>query len=63
MDKIKALQVRLPKELWAFAKKRSIDREISFNSLIVDLLDKYKKKYEKRLTASDTMVSLPHDED
>lgn len=63
MGKIKALQIRIPQELWVFAKKRSIDREMSLNTLIIDLLDHYKKKYEKRLTSSDTMVSFNNKED
>jgi len=57
MTDIKSLQIRIPKELWAFAKKKGIDREISFNMLIVDLLRKYKEKCEKKLTKDDTTVS------
>ena len=57
MTDIKSLQIRIPKELWAFAKKKGIDREISFNMLIVDLLRKYKEKCEKKLTKDDTVVS------
>lgn len=47
----KALNLRLTKELWSFIKKKSVDREISMNSIIINLLEKYKKKCESSIDA------------
>lgn len=62
MNNLKAVNVRISKELWLFARKKSIDREMSFNKLIEELLINYKKKCEKKLTDKDVMVSLHHQE-
>jgi len=56
MNDIKALNIRLPKELWSFAKKKGTDREMSMNQIIIELLNKYKKKCENKLTDCDTEV-------
>jgi len=57
MSDTKPVQIRIPKELWTFAKKKGIDREMSFNQVIIELIRKYKEKCEKRLKNDDTMVS------
>ena len=49
MEQLKTLNMRFPRELWAFGKKKAIDRDSSFNQLIVDHLTKYKRKCEKKL--------------
>lgn len=55
-DKKKIFNVRLDKDLWSFIKKKAVDRETSINEIIVELLTKYRNKYEKRLTDNNTVV-------
>ncbi len=57
MKNTKPFQVRLPRDIWVFLKKKSVDRELSMNNMILECLTKYKNKCEKKLTDSDTMVS------
>lgn len=52
----KIFNVRLEKDLWSFLKKKGVDREMSLNEMIIDLIKKYKKKCENKLTSSNTMV-------
>ena len=56
MTKTKIFNVRMPKELWAFLKKRGVDREQSLKQLIIELSKKYKEKCEKKLTNNNTVV-------
>lgn len=56
-NKRKALTLRLPKDLWVFISKKSIDREMSINDVVIDRLKKYKEKCENKLTRHDGMVS------
>lgn len=46
MTNIKAFNIRLPKEMWIFIKKKAIDREMSINQLLIELIKKYQKKFE-----------------
>lgn len=55
-QKMKTFNVRMPKDLWAFLKKKGVDRETSLNNIIIDLAKKYKEKREKKLTHDDAMV-------
>ena len=55
-QKIKAFTARMGKDLWVFLKEQSIEKEESMNSMIVDCLEKYKKRCERRLTENDTTV-------
>lgn len=57
MEETKVLTLRMNKKTWTFLKKKAVDREMSLCALINDCLEKYKKKCEKVLTSSDTMVS------
>jgi predicted DNA-binding ribbon-helix-helix protein len=57
MEETKPLTLRLKKTTWSFLKKKAVDREMSLAALINECLDKYKKKCEKSLTSSDTLVS------
>lgn len=41
---IKALNIRMPYDLWAFMKQCSIEQEISVNEIINKLLTKMKDK-------------------
>ena len=47
MDDMKAFQVRLPREIWVFLKKKAAEGDISMANIIIDCLTKYKKKCEK----------------
>lgn len=49
MIKNKAMNIRIPPDLWSFGRKKAIDREMSFNQLLVELLTKYKKKCDKKV--------------
>lgn len=55
-DNIKAFPTRLPKELWKFLKKKSAEKEMSMNDIVVALINKYKKSLEKSLTKSDIEI-------
>lgn len=50
MASIKTFNIRIPKELWAFIKKKSIEKEKTMNSMIIELIENFKKKCEKNLT-------------
>jgi len=56
MKEKKIFNVRMDKDLWSFLKKKGVDREMSLNNMIIYLASQYKKKCEKKLTDSDTMV-------
>lgn len=55
-EPLKTFNVRIPKSLWAYVKKLSVDRDQSMNSLLINLLEKYKKNNENKLTRSDANV-------
>lgn len=57
MDEIKVLSLRMQKDLWKFLRTQAFKRETSITELINRQLTIYKKKYEKKLTKSDTVVS------
>lgn len=56
-ENIKAFQIRIPKDIWAFLKTESIKEERSMNVMIIQYLRKMKKKSESKLTEIDTVVS------
>lgn len=49
MKNEKPFQIRVPKDIWVFLKKNSVDLEKSMNSIIIERLKKYKKSYEKKV--------------
>ena len=53
---IKTFNMRMPKNIWLFLKKAAADQEISMTEIIIRCVDKYKKKFEDRLTHKDTDV-------
>jgi len=55
-QEFKAFNIRIPREIWAFIKKSSVDKNVSMQQIIVKCLRKYKIKEEKVLTGSDTKV-------
>lgn len=56
MKDVKSFNVRLPRDIWAFLKKESCEKETSMTNIIADCLDKYKQKCEKKLTSNDALV-------
>jgi len=48
--------MRMPKDIWLFLKKAAATQEVSMTDIIVDCVNKYKKKYEQRLAQSDINV-------
>lgn len=59
----KIFNVRIDKDLWAFIKKKGVDREMSINEILIELITKYKKRCENKLTDSNTVVSSSHEDD
>lgn len=52
MDKVKAFQVRLPKELWVFIKKLSIKTEQPMNELIIRAIEMLKKQSKEKVDSN-----------
>jgi hypothetical protein len=57
MTRIKAMTLRIPKDLWDFLKDKSKEKEISVSAIINNRLIKYKKSCENKLTSKNTVVS------
>lgn len=55
-EDVKIFSVRMPKEIWVFLKTASINSDMTMNDIIVDCMNKYKNKVEKKLTRKDTQV-------
>lgn len=53
---LKSFCVRLPKDIWLFLKKQAAAQEVSMTDIIVRCVEKYKKKFDSRLTDDDTNV-------
>lgn len=49
MSNYKNTNLRLSKEMWLFLKKVAAEKETNMTSIINECLEKYKKKYEKKL--------------
>lgn len=49
MSDTKAFNVRLPRHIWVFLRNQSTERDKSLNSLILELIEKDKKRLEKKL--------------
>lgn len=56
MEDLKTFNIRVPTELWAFLKKRSVDKQVPMNSILVSLLKKYKNSLEKALQYDDAKL-------
>lgn len=56
MKNEKIFNVRMSRDLWAFLKKKGVDREMSLNEIILDITRKYRDKCEKKLTDDNTIV-------
>jgi predicted HicB family RNase H-like nuclease len=53
---IKTFNMRMPKDMWMFLKMKAADQEVSMTDIIVRCVGKYKRKFENKLTESDTSV-------
>lgn len=53
---IKTFNMRMPKETWLFLKKQAALQEVSMTEIILRCVDKYKKKFDNKLTDGDTDV-------
>lgn len=53
---VKHFNMRMPRDLWLFLKHSAASQGTSMTDIIVDCLDKYKKKIEKKLTETDAYV-------
>lgn len=49
-ENIKVFNIRLPKDIWKFLKMQSISKEVPMTDIILECVDKYKKKIENKLT-------------
>jgi len=56
-EKLHPLTIRLPQTVWDFVKDVSHNRKKSVNHIVIELINKYKKKCDDILTNNDTMVS------
>lgn len=56
MENLKAFNVRIPRELWAYLKKLSVDKEKSMNDIVTNLILKHKKNSEKSLTNNNAII-------
>lgn len=55
-NNLKHFNMRMDKELWLFIKNASAAQDISMGDLIINLVEKYKSKIEKKLTTKDINV-------
>lgn len=53
---IRTFNIRIPKDLWIFLKKEAMKEESSMAEIIIQLINKKKKKIEKKLTNIGTHV-------
>lgn len=53
---IKTFNMRMPKETWLFLKRQAAAQEVSMTEIILRCVDKYKKKFDSKLTDDDTNV-------
>ena len=49
MTESKAFLIRIPKDLWLFLKKKSAQKEMSMNQILMECLTKYKEKSKKKV--------------
>lgn len=53
---IKTFNMRMPKDTWLFLKKQAAIQECSMTDIIIRCVEKYKKKFDDKLTPGDTYV-------
>ncbi len=55
-SKLKSFNVRLPHNVWKFLKMVAAEQERSMTDVIVECVDKYKRRLQNKLTDSDANV-------
>jgi hypothetical protein len=45
----KIIPLRMSRETWLFLKKRSMEKNLSMNKIIMKLVESYKTKVEKKI--------------
>lgn len=55
-NKLKSFNVRLPYNVWKFLKVVAAEQERSMGDVIVECVDKYKKRMSNKLTSADTNI-------
>ena len=53
---IRTFNMRMPTDLWLFLKNQSALQQVSMTEIIIRCVDKYKKKFDNKLTHDDTDV-------
>ncbi len=53
---IKTFNIRMPKDTWLFLKEQSAIQEVSMAEIVLRCVDKYKKKFDYKLTRDDIDV-------
>jgi len=49
LEKLKTFNVRISRELWTFLKKNSTDIDKPMNTIVQNLIEKYREKSEKKM--------------
>lgn len=49
-EDLKAFHIRMPKDIWLYLKHYSADKGLSMTDVIIDCIQKQKKKVESKLT-------------
>lgn len=55
--KLKTVIARVPYDLWKSVRIHAFQNEISMSQVIIDSLDKFNRKNEKKLQKEDNMLS------
>ncbi len=55
--KITSLHIRMPYDIWDFVYKIAYEQKISKNDVVLYCIEKYRKRFEKKLTREKDMVS------
>ncbi len=55
--KIKTVIARVPYDLWKAVKLHAFENEISMSDVVIESLDKFKRKKEKYLRKDDNVLS------
>lgn len=56
LDEMKTFNLRIPKYLWLFLKAESAEKETPMGGIVVDCVERYKKRMENKLTKKNANV-------
>jgi hypothetical protein len=56
MEERRFLNIRVPRDIWLFYRRLSVEQGRSMTEIICDRLEKYKKKIENRLNSDEANV-------